>query len=446
MGLLYSEKKPKQKSKQKANIRLRVLAIFIFVILAGSLNYPVIWDKTVDYLNSTLSLKLPHFYKMPFKLGLDLQGGTHLIYKADLTNIESGERTNSMEGIRDVIERRVNLFGVAEPLVQINKIEDNYRLIVELPGVKDVHEAIEMIGKTPFLEFREESGEEFVATALTGRYLKKSQMEFDQTTSRPQIGLEFDSEGAELFEEITARNIGKRLAIYLDGAPVSVPMVNSAISGGKAQITGDFTNEEARTLVKRLNAGALPVPMTLISQQSIGASLGETSLALSLKAVLIGLVAIALFMLLYYRLPGLLALFSLAVYAIIVLMMFKLVPVTLTLAGIAGFILSLGMAVDANVLIFERMKEELKSGKTLGGSIDEGFKRAWPSIRDGNVSTIITSIILFWFGTSIIKGFALTLFIGVLVSMFTAIVITKIFLKFFVGTKIENIKWLYGNH
>jgi len=454
------------KKKQKSNIRLTVLIIFVLAILAGSLDYPVIWDKSVDFINSNIGLKLPHFYKLPFKLGLDLQGGTHLIYEADLSNIEIKERQDSIEGIRDVIERRVNLFGVAEPLVQIDKVKDDYRLIVELPGVKDVHQAIKMIGETPYLEFKEERSQEetndilkrqeaeeeeakkldpyFKQTLLTGRYLKKSQLEFGQTTYEPYVGLEFDDEGAKLFADITARNINKRVAIYLDGVPISTPVVQEAINGGRAQITGSFTNEEAKKLVQRLNAGALPVPITLINQQSIGASLGKDSLDRSLRAALFGLIALALFMIFYYRLPGILAVVALIIYSVIILGIFKLIPVTLTLAGIAGFILSLGMAVDANVLIFERMKEELKLGKSLIESINEGFRRAWPSIRDGNISTLITAIILFWFGTSIIKGFALTLFIGILTSMFTAIVVTRTFLKLFSSSKIEKCKWLYN--
>lgn len=427
-------------SKQKSNIRLIVFLIFVLAILAGSLDYPVIWDKAADYLNNNLGLGIPHFYKLPFRLGLDLQGGTHLIYQADLSGIEEKERQDSMEGIRDVIERRVNLFGVTEPLVQINKSKDSFRLIVELPGVKDIHQAIDMIGETPYLEFKEERPQEeleklqegedpFKNTELTGRYLKGAQLTFDQNTYQPQVSLEFSDEGAKLFADITTRNIGKRVAIYLDGFPISVPIVQEAITGGKAQITGDFTLDEAKKLVQRLNAGALPVPITLISQQSVGASLGEISLAKSLRAALIGLIAIAVFMVFYYRLPGVLAVIALAIYIVIILAIFKLIPVTLTLAGIAGFILSVGMAVDANILIFERMKEERRAGKGWGGSISDGFKRAWPSIRDGNISTLITAIILFWFGTSIIKGFALTLFFGVLFSMFTAVIVTRTFLR-----------------
>jgi len=454
MGLFFKSTKKSESnyaSKQNFKIRLIIVGIFILAIVAGSLDYPVLWDKTVDFLNSQTGTSLPHFYKLPFRLGLDLQGGTHLVYEANLSEIEQEERQVSMDGIRDVIERRVNLFGVTEPIVQINKVKDSYRLIIELPGVKDIHQAIDMIGATPYLEFKEErdpvesesilkkqeEGDEesleidpyFTQTELTGRYLKKSQLEFDQTTGQAYVGLEFDKEGGEIFAELTKNNIGKVIAIYLDGAPISIPRVQEEITGGRAQISGNFTLEEAKQLAQRLNAGALPVPINLISQQSVGASLGQDSLNRSLRAAIVGLIIVVLFMIFYYRVPGILAVIALIVYAILVLAIFKLVPVTLTLAGLAGFVLSVGMAVDANVLIFERMKEERKAGREVGLSIEEGFKRAWPSIRDGNVSTIITAIVLYWFGTSIVKGFALTLLVGVLVSMFTAIILTRHLLK-----------------
>jgi protein-export membrane protein SecD len=453
-------------------------AIFIILLiglLAAFLDYPVIWDKGVDWLNNQVGAEvMPHFWQRPFKLGLDLQGGTHLVYQADLSNITPEDYSDSMQGVRDVIERRINLFGVAEPVVQINKVGSDYRLIVELAGIKDVHQAIEMIGQTPALDFREErdvaerdnilkdqeeaskkleDGLEitedeqrvlledpyFKPTKLTGRYLKRAQLQFDQQTYQAQVSLEFNDQGSKLFEDLTRRNVGKRLAIYLDGLPISAPVVQETISGGKAQITGNFTLEEAKELVRRLNAGALPVPIELINQQTIGASLGHTSLNKSLKAGIWGFLAVLLFIILYYRLPGLVASLALLVYVAIVLAIFKLIPVTLTLAGIAGFILSIGMAVDANILIFERLKEELKAGKSLGGSIDEGFRRAWPAIRDGNISTIITCLILFIFATGLIKGFALTLGIGVLMSMFSAIVVTRSFLRYFVGGRIA--KW-----
>ncbi len=442
----------------------------MLAIFAGFVDYPKAWNSAADWVNKFKLLpNIPQFFNKPFKLGLDLQGGTHLVYEADLSNIEKGKYSESMQGVRDVIERRVNLFGVTEPLVQVDTVGSHYRLIVELAGVKDIRQAIAMIGETPSLDFREErsqleteaiieryknlSPEEqqvfnedpyFKPTPLTGKYLKSSTLQFDPNTNKPSIGLEFNDEGARLFEEITARNVGKKVAIYLDGAPISIPVVQETISGGKAQITGSFTIQEAKQLAQRLNAGALPVPIKLINQQSIGASLGEKSLRQSLLAGLIGILAVALFMIGWYRLPGLLAVFALVIYTAIALMIFKLIPVTLTLAGIAGFVLSVGMAVDANVLIFERTKEELRWGKSLGGAIEEGFKRAWTSIRDSNVSSLITCAVLFWLGTSIIKGFALTLAIGILISMFSAIFVTRNFLRLMISEKMEKRLWLFG--
>jgi len=457
-----------------------IWAVFLLAILAGFLDYPLAWDISVDWLNDKMALALPHFYQKPFKLGLDLQGGTHLVYEADFSGLETTKKAEAMQGVRDVIERRVNMFGVAEPVVQIDTVGQHHRLIVELAGVKDVHQAIEMIGQTPSLDFREKreqsetenmladqkeawekqqeglalSDEEklllfqdpyFIPTELTGHYLEGAQLNFDQQTYQPQVNLQFNDEGSKIFEELTKKNVGRQLAIYLDGTPISAPVVQEVISGGKAQITGQFNLEEAKQLVQRLNAGALPVPINLISQQSVGASLGRISLEKSLQAALFGFLAIIIFMILYYRLPGLLASLALIIYLVLVLAILKLIPVTLTLAGIAGFLLSLGMAVDANILIFERLKEELKSGKSLGGSIDEGFRRAWTAIRDGNISTLITCLILYIVATGMVKGFALTLGVGVLISMFSAIVVTKSFLRWFVGSRVEGWKILWSS-
>ncbi|MBI5529872.1 MAG: protein translocase subunit SecD [Candidatus Doudnabacteria bacterium] len=266
-------------------------------------------------------------------------------------------------------------------------------------------------------------------TALSGAHLKRAFVEFSPNTNGPQVGLEFNDEGKDLFADITERNVGKPVAIFLDGQPISIPKVNEKITGGRAVITGNFAIPEAKTLAQRLNAGALPVPIHLISQQTVGASLGADSVQKSLKAGLIGLILVALFMIIYYRIPGFLSVLALIAYTALVLAVFKLWPVTMTLAGIAGFILSIGMAVDANVLIFERMKEELKLNKPMGTAIEEGFKRAWPSIRDGNITTLIICFILATFSTSLVKGFAITLGLGVIVSMFSAIVITKYLLK-----------------
>jgi protein-export membrane protein SecD len=394
--------------------------------------------------------------KFPFKLGLDLSGGTHLVYKADISQVAAADLKNSMDALRDVIERRVNVFGVSEPVVQVqnggfsNAGEE--RLIVDLPGVTDVSKAIEMIGQTPTLEFKTENPNpqpqtatvgkdgkvsldvnaqadaQYISTGLTGRYLDKAILDFDQTTGEPKVSLQFNPEGSVLFEKITKENIGKRVAIFLDGSPISVPTVNEAISGGKAQISGNFTPDEAKTLVGRLNSGALPVPITLVSTQTIGPSLGTQATSAGVKAALIGFMAIALFLIIWYRLPGIIAVVALSMYILIMLSIFKLLPVTLTAAGIAGFIISLGIAVDANVLIFERMKEELRKGDSVADSIHHGFKRAWLSVRDSNTSSIITAVILFWFGTALIKGFALVFLIGVIISMISAISITRIFL------------------
>lgn len=449
-----------------------IITILVLAFLAGNLSYPKYFNQGVDFLNSKLNLKLPHFWQVPFRLGLDLQGGAHLLYQADLSNVKPEDQNDSLQGLRDVIERRVNFFGVQEPLVQIQ----GDRLIVELAGIADPAQAIEEIGKTPFLEFKEQKPAEeirkiqekqkevegltfeeaqqipdwqlalqdpFSSTSLTGKYLKKAELGFDQTTYQPLVSLQFNDEGAKLFEELTARNVGKPLAIYIDDQLISAPTVQEAISGGKAQITGSFTTEYARGLARNLNAGALPLPIKLISQQTVGPILGKASLEQSLRAGILGFFAILLFMIIFYRLPGVFASLSLLMYVIFILALFKLIPVTLTLAGIAGFILSMGMAVDANILIFSRMREELKSGKDYLLSLEEGSKRAWPAIRDGNLTTILVGLILFGFGSGFVKGFAFTLVFGNLVGMFSAIVITNSFLRVFSKDKSKRWLWLW---
>lgn len=429
-------------------MKIRIFAIILILIgaLIGYFNY-----------NSQVNLES----RFPFKLGLDLAGGTHLVYNADTSNIKTVDIQSSMDGLRDVIERRTNLFGVSEPLVQIEKSGKDQRLIVELPGVTDINQAVTMIGETPLLEFKKErpNGETqaiieaqqalvnniqingdttitpdpdslalqdpYMDTGLTGRFLENAQLTFDPTTGESIVLLSFDKEGKQKFAEITKENVGKTLAIYLDGAPITAPVIREEIRDGKAEISGGFTPESAKLLVRDLNYGALPVPIELISTQSVGASLGEDVFNKGINAGIYGLIAVIIFMLIWYRLPGLLSIISLAFYVAIILALFKVIPVTLTSAGIAGLILSIGMAVDANVLVFERIKEEIKLGKDIEDAIREGFARAWLSIRDGNISSIITAIILFWFGTSLVQGFALTFGIGVIVSMFTALTVTR---------------------
>jgi protein-export membrane protein SecD len=435
----------------------KVILAIIILLLGSGIAFFVF--KTEPRLNKNFETQSEFFKKFPFHLGLDLSGGTHLVYNADTSLVAEGEAEASMEALRDIIERRVNLFGVSEPIVQVQHASvvsgAGEQLIVDLPGVTDVKQAIDMIGQTPLLEFKVEASEgtelpsqkvtvdengvvnldsldlsqQFVSTELTGRYLERAVLEFDPNTREPMVSLLFDKEGTELFAKITRENIGKIVAIYLDGAPISTPVVREEIPSGQAVISGSFTPVEARQLVGRLNSGALPVPITLSSTQTIGATLGESAVNAGVKATIIGFLLVTLFLIIWYRLPGLVAVVSLCIFISTILALFKIMPVTLTAAGIAGFLISIGIAVDANVLIFERIKEEMRSGQSVAESIALGFSRAWLSIRDSNISNFITAVILFWFGTSLIKGFALTLGLGVLVSMLSAIVITRLFLS-----------------
>jgi protein-export membrane protein SecD len=612
----------KRHRKRWLFVLLLVFAFTGFILTAG--NY---YNQAAQFIADKTNkiVVLPKAPESPFMLGLDLQGGTQLIYEADVSSIPEADRLSSLEGVRDIIERRVNVAGVSEPLVQINRtLNGDYRILAELAGIKDVNEAIRMIGETPLLEFKEQNfndenivlepneealmfneevssqakealeslklgadwievasryqlevfnrddinasndpelsqalgalnisdivaspvitndnliiakllekknfadpfqngsedqPDDFVYSAqllvfplqdaspsinldnawsnteLSGKNLSRAVLQFNPQNGSPEVSLEFDAEGAQMFADITERNIGSPVAIFLDGYAISVPTVNERIPDGKAIISGQFNVQEAKLLVQRLNTGALPVPIHLIGQQTVGASLGQKSIINSVNAGLIGLFLVALFMILFYRLPGVVAVVSLLIYAVTVLTIFKSAPlwlallfilllvvlfvnvfdhlkifdgafsilfflvilaflvyyanqpVTLTLAGITGFILSIGMAVDANILIFERIKEELKTGKPLSAALDEGFKRAWPSIRDGNITTILTCFVLMGFGTGLVKGFGATLFIGVSISMFSSIVITYILLNIFNRSWLDKNRWILG--
>ena len=614
-------------SSKKKNGWIFGLIIVFFLLAAIQTG-----DSQYNLFSSWLAQKtsnlivLPKVKENPFRLGLDLQGGSQLVYQADVSNIGDADKDDLLDGVRDVIERRINTFGVSEPVIQVNKtVDGEYRIIVELAGIKNVDDAIKEIGETPKLEFKEQDdqiteideqslslmnnynqglqdkmneivqkinegndfselavannsplqvssdpsqpgaendgdlgwldesssfynlvkdlsvgqvsgvvedesfikvikledkkkkegsdsyeykvreislskmtkdylrsiSENWKNTELSGRNLKRVVLQFNPNNNLPEVSLEFDEEGAKLFEDITARNVGRPVAIYLDDYPISVPNVNEKISEGKAVISGNFTIEEAKELVQRLKAGALPVPIELVNQKTVGALLGHQSIVDSLEAGIMGIILVAIFMLIFYRLFGLSSVFSLLLYGLTVLAIFKALPlavslifgllfvalvlmafdelkildfsltilfvtigvvlfvyglnsITLTLAGVAGFILSIGMAVDANVLIFERIKEEMKAGRSLKDALDEGTRRAWSSIRDGNFSTLLICLVLMSFGTGVLKGFGTTLFIGVSISMFSAIVVTRSFLLLILNKRVEKLSFLLG--
>lgn len=400
---------------------------------------------------------------LAFHKGLDLQGGTSITLNADMKNVPESERESALNSAKTVIEKRINFFGVSEPVVQTSKVNNDYRVLVEIPGVTDVNQAVALVGKTAQLTFWESgdakaSSESAVPasqsamqdlqagrpigltqslgpspkkTTLSGIDLKQATVQFDQQSGKPVVGLTFTPVGAKKFADITKRNLGKIVAIALDDQVVEAPNVQTPILDGNAQITGNFTTETANDLVVQLNAGALPVSLSVLQQQAIGATLGQQSVEKSMVAGALGFLVIIIFMIVLYGRLGLIASLALFIYSLLVLSLFRLIPVTLTLAGIAGFILSVGIAVDANILIFERMKEEIRRGRSLSNAIELGFSRAWPSIRDSNVSSLITSTVLFYFGTGVIRGFAFTLALGIIVSMFSAIFVTRTFLQVF---------------
>lgn len=477
---------------------LLIIALFIVTIYFNIPKTSVNWNlfgREIKEIGG-YHLNLPFWQRpMDAKLGLDLQGGVQLTLRAKMDNIPNEDRQSALDSARTVIERRVNAFGVSEPIVQSAKVGDDYRIIVELAGVTDVNEALRLVGTTAQLEFREplsdadtaklretirqeirasnpelsptaspstspsidpaaspeaspsvDPNDAFLAqleelllqqrafqetTDLTGNDLRRAEVVYGQAQAGPAVSITFNDDGARKFAEMTQRNIAKPIGIFLDDQLVSAPLVNEAIFGGQATITGGFTQDEAKELATQLNAGALPVPIEVIEQRTIGATLGQKSVNDSVMAGAVGLGLVAVFMIIFYRGRGIIATLALILYALISMTIFRYIPVTLTLAGVAGFILSIGMAIDANILIFERIKEEIKWGKSPSAALRLGFERAWSSIKDSNVSSLITCLILYYFGTGLIKGFAVTLAIGIVVSMFTAITVTRILLLMF---------------
>ncbi len=437
-------------------IVLLVTAISVFLNLTQS--FPInigSYHATFPGINLSFIPGFKDSHRFAFRKGLDLEGGTSITLKADMKGVPESQQKNALDSAKSVIEKRINPSGVSEALVQTVKVNKDSRIIVEIPGVTDVKQALELVGKTAKLSFWEPgelapqaSGSAQVATSsavplgisqllgpdakrtnLTGADLQQATVTFNQNSGKPQVGLIFNPEGSKKFADITKRNVGKIVAIVLDNQVMEAPRVNEPIFGGNAVITGSFTTQQANTLQRQLNAGALPISLEVLEQKATGATLGTESLQKSLFAGLLGFAVIVVFMIVLYGRLGFIASLALAVYMLLVLSLFRLIPVTLTLAGIAGFILSIGVAVDANILIFERMKEEMRRGISHESAVDLGFSRAWPSIRDSNVSSLITSTILYYFGTTIVKGFAFTLALGVIVSMFSAIVVTRTFLR-----------------
>lgn len=433
-------------------------------------------NEKVPVLASTTESSVETLKEYPFRLGLDLSSGVRLTYIADTQKIEGGDVNDSLSVLRDVIERRVNAYGVSEPIVQIESgvLSKENKMLVELPGLTDVNQALQLIGQTPTLEFvleRDASStealaikaakekyqadvlagrspeispllfedESFKRIGLDGRLLKNAQLVFDGTTGNPQVSIEWNDQGKELFANTTANNIGRRLGIVLDGTMISAPTIQAAITDGKAVITGIGNRDEAKQLASRLKTGALPVPINIASSEVIQPLLGAKALEAGLLASLYGFLAIAILMIVWYRLPGLFGVISLISYAAVVLSIFKLLPVTLSAAAIAGFLISVGLAVDGNILIFERLKEELNNGKNLKEALEEGFDRAWTSVRDSHTASIIVSVILYFIGTSVVQGFALTLFIGVTVSLFTNVFVTRVLLRMVVPKHASNI-------
>ncbi|OGY09999.1 MAG: protein-export membrane protein SecD [Candidatus Blackburnbacteria bacterium RIFCSPHIGHO2_02_FULL_39_13] len=392
------------------------------------------------------------------KLGLDLAGGSHLAFEADVSKINPDDQQSALEAAKSTIERRVNIFGVSESVVQTARVGESQRIIIELPGVRDTRGAVALIGRTAQLDFREvveskEATDEAVfltlqntrSTGFTGADFRRARPSFDSTSGKPTVSFETKPESSQKFAEITTRLVGKPLAIFLDGLPISAPTIQTPITGGEGQITGSFTSDQTRELAGLLNSGALPIPVKLIEQRTVQASLGETAVNASVVAGLVGLSMVVLFMVIYYRWLGFLAVVGLLIYGLITLSIYKLMPVVLTLPGIAGFILSVGMAVDSNILIFERMKEELRVGKRWSDSMESAFGRAWDAIRDANTATLLTVFILlnplnlsFLHTSGPVRGFAVTLGLGILISLFTGIFVTRTLMRVFARQNTEH--------
>lgn len=443
--------------KNKRNNRIRIVFLLLLIILAFTIDWPGGISIKVPKPKITFEKKSPfvHFstdgnlidYSKDYNInqGLDLQGGSHLVYSVDMSQVADGERSDALASLQKVIENRVNAFGVSEPTIFTSKSGSEYRLTVELAGVKDTNQAMDLIGKTAKLDFREMNSDQsdFVKTDLTGSELVRATVAFDPNTNKPYISIEFNDVGATKFETITTNNIGKPVGIYLDDQLISYPNVNQAISGGKAQITGEFTYQEAKNLAIQLDAGRLPMPITNIEQRTVEASLGRDSIHKSVVAAVIGILVVSLFMMIYYRALGIFSTLGLALYMVFMLALVKLFGITLTMGGIAGLILSIGMSMETDVLIFERIREEIRNGRAFAYASVLGFSRAWTSIRDSNVVSLIICGLLIWAGGTI-RGFAIVLVLGIVVGLTTTFLGTKTLIQLIANRKFANKNWLYN--
>ena len=437
----------------------KVLLIFVLTIVAGYISLPHeipikfnLGSYNIDYKFSRQDFifqrgKVSINKTFDLVLGLDLAGGSHLVFEADTSNVEEGKRSTAIESLRDVMEKRVNLFGISEPNVLVSSFEGKDRVIVELPGVKDTKAAVEIVGQTAQLMFAEVGTEEepsIIPTDLMGSDLKSAEVVFDQTSGKPAVAIEFTSEGAAKFARLTEKNVGKVLPILLDNQVVSAPVVQDKITQGEAQITGDFELDEAKNLAIQLNAGALPVRVELVEQRTVGATLGAESVEKSVTAGLIGLGMVLVFMIAAYGRFGVIASIALIIFGVLTLSLYKIIPVVLTLPGIAGFLLSVGMAVDSNILIFERFKEERKR-RDFANALEVSFGRAWDSIRDANIATLFAAFVLanpldlnFLHTSGPVRGFAITLGLGIAISLFTGIVVSRNLLRVLVRSQIKD--------
>ncbi len=441
---------------KKKSLVKQLFLIFFLVVVAGFIALP---DKIGNFDKPAINFTFlgKQIYKnYQLRKGLDIQGGMQVTLEAEMDNIAATDREVALESAREIIAKRVDLYGISESSIQTSKKDDKYRLIIELPGVSDPQQALELVGQTAQLEFKlrkkltaEEEAQAttsaqawlstFADTGLTGKQLKRSQAQLDQQSGKPVISLEMNEEGRSLFANVTKNNVNEVLAIFIDGMPIMTPVISTPILDGRAIITGGFTIEEAKKIAIQLNAGALPVNIKILEQKTIGASLGDESIQKSILAGLVGLSLVLLFMIIYYGWLGLIASVSLVIYAILTIALYKVMGVVLTLPGIAGLILTIGMAVDSNILIFERMKEELRVGHPYARAMELGFGRAWDSIKDANMASIFTALVLinplnfsFLNTSGLVKGFGLTFLLGTLLSLFTGMVISRLLLRIFV--------------